>query len=353
MKIAFFTPTRRDCGIADYARQLLPFLRQHAEVEVIAAERAVSAADYPALGSAMNEADVAHIQYEHGFFLHDDAPAENFDQFMNAICVPRVLTLHCLPLQDPLWQRHLEDPGTTFVVHSREHRAALRARGARGEIDTAFLPAPPRTPASRSPSDFRVAEGLQHARILSIFGFTKAHKGYPIALEACRMLAPTTMLLIAGGPQDDRDRTELSSVLQRAAEMELASRVRVTGYLPEEDVGAVLGASDVVLAPFTSMTGSGSVATALSWERPVVASALPQHVELHERFGCLQLFEPGNPEDLARQVERVLGDADLRRELIAGTRRFRETCSPAALASLTHALYARVDLARSHAGRRG
>lgn len=347
MKVAFFTPTRRECGVADYSRYVLAPLRRRAEIELVAAEAAASPACYSELGRRMNDADVAQIQYEHGFFLTNDAPAEDFDAFMRAIRVPKILTLHCSPLAHRLWDHHLDDPSNTFLVHSRHLEQRLRARGARAAIEVTPHPAPPRVASQRTALEYKSRHQLAGRVVLTIFGFTKPHKGYELALEALRHLPAETALLIAGGPQDERDRLTLAALLRRAAALGLESRLFVTGYVPEEEVGAALGASDVVLAPFTSMTASGSVATALAWERPVVASRLEQNVELHDELGCLRLFESGEAKDLARQVELVLNDADLRRSMTDGARRFRESCSFEALAGCMHALYARAVAERA------
>jgi len=352
MKVAFFAPTRRECGIADYSRYLLEPLRARVEVEVFAAERVTAATGYHALGRSMSDAHVAHIQYEHGFFLANDAPGENFEAFVREIRIPKVVTLHCLPLEHRAWQRLLQDPSVSFVVHSRYHLDVLRARGARGTIDATPHPAPPQTRSGTSADSYRSAHGLDGKIVLAILGFTKPHKGYDVALDALDRLPGESMLLVAGGPQDERDAGALSALLQRAGERGLASRLVVTGYIPEAEIGAVLGASDVVLAPFTSMTASASVATALAWQRPVVASALAQNVELREAFGCLQLFEPSDAEDLARQIRRVLCDSTLRRSLTDGARRFRERCTYDALAARTCSIYGHA-LGRSLAALRG
>jgi glycosyltransferase involved in cell wall biosynthesis len=342
MRVAFFTPTRDDCGIADYARHLLRHLRPPLDINVVPAERLESVSSYGELGRAMSAADVAHIQYEHGFFRRNDAPAANFDAFLSAIHVPKVVTLHCLPLEDAHWQRHLVDPSLSFLVHSRHHREILRARGARGMIEVTPHPAPPRTARRVSPSAYRSARGLDGKIVLTIFGFTKPHKGYELALDALGRLPERTVLLIAGGAQDDVDRSYRSNLLRQARERRLESRVVVSGYVPAPEVGAALGASDLVLAPFRSMTASGSIATALAWERPVVAARLEQNAELQAAFGCLALFDTGDATDLARQIDHVLTDTALRQSLIDGAHRFRTRCTYRALAARTRRMWEHV-----------
>ena len=127
MRVALVAPVRPRCGIADYTRALLPWLRGHTRVELIPSDDGTGRVDYRALGERVNAADVGHVQYEHGFFLQDDDPAGNFDVFMQAVRVPVLITLHCLPLDDPRWVRHLHAPQVGCLVHSRHHEAAVRA----------------------------------------------------------------------------------------------------------------------------------------------------------------------------------------------------------------------------------
>ncbi len=342
MKVSFFTPTRPKCGIADYSRFLLEALGDRADVQVYPCEPIASRDDYAELGRALGAADVAHIQYEHGLFLVDDNPAENFDAMMREIRVPTVVTLHCLPLDHPLWRSHLDNPALSFLVHTQDHLRDLRARGVRGYAEVTPLPASPRVAASIPTTEYRRKAGLIGKTVLGIFGFTKRHKGYDLALEALPGLPEDTVLLIAGGPQNRADSEYLAEVFQRARDLGVQSRIPISGYIPADEVGAALGTCDIVIAPFTTMTASASITTALAWERPVVAADLPPNVELRSSFGCLELFETGNPADLAQKVMAVAGDPGLRKSLCSGARRFHQAHSYRDLADRTGALYERV-----------
>lgn len=343
MRVSYFTPTRRRCGIADYSRFLLAHLRKRVDVRVFACERLARSADYARLGRRMNAAgDVAHIQYEHGFFLAGDAPAENFAALMSAIRIPSLLTMHCPPLRQPLWQRQLRQPTTSYLVHSRDLAVALRRGGARGRVSALPHPATPRQPTALSAAAFRRRHGLARQTVLAIFGFTKRHKGYELALEALSRLDPENVLLIAGGPQDEADEHLVAALWRRADELGVRARVRITGYLPPAHVGAALAASDVVLAPFTTMTASGSLATAIAWERPLVASDLRPNADLRREFACLELFRSGDVRDLTRAIQRLLADAELRRRGRLEARRYRRECGYRELAAHTGTLYERL-----------
>lgn len=345
MKVAMFAPTAARCGIADYARGLTRGLSGlGVEPEVVAAEGPLSRRSLAERARRLNDADVAHVQYEHGFFLADDAPAENFSALLEQIRVPLAVTVHSMPLDDPRWFRALG--GARAFVHSGDHARALRSGSKALPIERAFLPAPEPGPAS-DVEVFRRAHGLGGRRVCTMFGFTKPHKGTATAVRALASLADDSVLLLAGGPQDNLDRRHLEDVRGLARAEGVQDRVFVTGYLEAADVGAAMQASDIVLAPFESMTASASIAMALAWERPVVASDLPQTAELAEDFGCLQLFPTGDAMALAREIESVRRDRGLARRLSLGARAYRAACSYETLAAQTVALYRRLHGVRA------
>lgn len=340
MKVSLFAPTVERCGIADYTRTLLGQLRAHCDVSIVPAEDTRTRADCRRLGRAMNAGEVAHVQYEHAFFLAGDVPTENFAAFLDEIHVPTVLTMHCAPLEDAFWSQTIRRVDVAWIVHTESLRRQLEARGVTGPVDSTPLPLPNRVGARRGAGT--LPRALEGKRVLTIFGFTKPHKGHLLAVDALGLLPADRILLIAGGPQDDRDEAYLGAVRRRARDLGLDDRVVVTGYVDTAHVGSVLEASDVVLAPFEATNASASVATAIAWARPVVATSLDPFRELAQRFGCLRLVPPGDATALAGAVETVLTDADVRAALRSGAERHRKKHDAAAFARRTRSLYARL-----------
>jgi glycosyltransferase involved in cell wall biosynthesis len=89
--------------------------------------------------------------------------------------------------------------------------------------------------------------------------------------------------------------------------------VRWTGFLADRD--RLYGDLDIVVAPAVDEPFGLTVAEAGSYGLPVVAArsgAFPELIE-EERTGLL--FEPGDATGLAQALERLVGDAALRRRL--------------------------------------
>jgi glycosyltransferase involved in cell wall biosynthesis len=138
-----------------------------------------------------------------------------------------------------------------------------------------------------------------------------AQKGHDTLLEAIAEVPEALFLLAGEGPK----RVELEA---RAAELGVSDRVRFLGR--REDVPALLAACDVFCLPSLYEGSSLAVLEAMAAGIPVVSSAIGGTEELVEN-GCSGLLvPPGDTEGLAAALRRLLGDADLRRELAAKAR---------------------------------
>ena len=173
-----------------------------------------------------------------------------------------------------------------------------------------------------------------------VIGFSsriEEQKGIPYLLEAMvrvRTAFPSVKLILAG---EGSRRTELE---EKVRQLELDDHVRFVGVVM--DVPRFLAAVDVYVLPSIWEGLPMALLEAMAAGCPVVASAvggIPTAVA-HEVTGAL--VDPQQPEPLARELERLLGDPDLRRRLGAEARRVcYERFSASAMAAQYEALYAR------------
>ena len=150
------------------------------------------------------------------------------------------------------------------------------------------------------------ALGLAPGPVLTVLGFIHRSKGHALALDALPLLPEDVHLVFAGAPA--RNSPHFAAGLQRRAEtLGVADRLRITGYLAEEDLERYLAATDVALCPFESMAASGSLSTWIAAGRPLLASDLPQIAEYNRMApGAIATFFPHTPEALNRAARRQL-----------------------------------------------
>ena len=145
--------------------------------------------------------------------------------------------------------------------------------------------------------------------------YKRQRRGYEAALDALERLGPHVALVIAGGPQIERQASYLDALKANIESRGLQEQVIVTGYLPHELAAGAMRAADVVLCPQEAGTGSYTLQVALGYARPIVASDLPCFTYCERTHGCLLTFKRGNAEDLATKINSVLADDAFRQGL--------------------------------------
>jgi glycosyltransferase involved in cell wall biosynthesis len=236
---------------------------------------------------------------------------------------PLVVTVHELDLgrgeswlmrmYKPWFNSHLFGGGIDrFIVHTSEYRDELVRLGISGDVIRVIPEGVPSVEvSSHGREDAKAELGLTGRRVLTIFGFVVRRKGYEVALDALRRLPEDTALLIAGGCHPGDRSGFVEDVRASVSAQGMSDRVRITDYLTDEQIPLVMAATDVVLAPFTSMSNSGSLLRSIAYGKPIVASDLPATREINARGECLVLARPGDPADLASKVRCLLDDESM------------------------------------------
>ncbi len=140
-------------------------------------------------------------------------------------------------------------------------------------------------------------------------------KGAGVLAEAIQHLrTPGVEVLVVG---DGPEREAFERTLRATG---VADRVHLAGFRPHHEVPALLRSADVFVLPSIYEELGSVLLEAMQARRPIVASAtggVPDAVG-----DAAVLVPPGNPVALARGIDRVLGDAQLRARLgeLAGER---------------------------------
>ncbi len=125
----------------------------------------------------------------------------------------------------------------------------------------------------------------------------------------------TALFLIAGGthPRDKSGYAE--QLMNRIRKMKLEQRVMMLGYLPDSQIAAVMGATDIILAPFRDMPGSASLSLGVAYGKAVIGSDIEQMKELKSRGIGAELFQLDKKGDLREKIVALTGDARRQSEL--------------------------------------
>jgi glycosyltransferase involved in cell wall biosynthesis len=376
MRVAMITSCAERCGIAAYSTALLAALSDHAAVDRIPVPRnETDEKKLAALAERANAADLIHIQHEFTFFNGYLPSHTTLFQVARRLRRPRVLTAHSvLPLEalmhvaderrparrlvkraltlHPGLRRAVEREPYAFADAVIVHTSACAARLARAGIPSdRILRLPAGIPAL--PGDGALPEELESflSRPTVVMpGYVTPNKGYEVALAALPYLAGDVGLLIAGGTRVPGEAPYLGKLAEEITANGLDARVRITGYLDEPQLAAVLRRATLAAAPHREATGSYSVTLPLAAGRAIVASDLACFREISDESGGVVLVPPDDPLALAGAMKELLFDASRRAELEAASRRYAATRTWPAVAERTFALYQRL-LAAGAAGR--
>jgi len=177
-------------------------------------------------------------------------------------------------------------------------------------------------------------------RIVGMFGYITLAKGHSLAVDALAQLPEDVALLVAGGVRRNEDRSVLVALERQIARLGLQNRVRITGYLQDEDLPRHIDACDLLLFPATHADSSYSLVTGIAYQHaPLVASDIFGHQEVAKRGAGVELFRSGNATALATTVLRLLDNPDRRANLIAETSRYAQRYGWPAIAAQTRKIY--------------
>ncbi len=350
LRVAMFAPWHERCGIRDYSALLVSAMETLSEIDSLrivdapsdAARTGIAsvlrrhrhdAMRFKQLGRAMNSAaEIAHIQHQYFLFGGVAPYRSHVTSFLSEITVPAVVTVHEIAEEGvgslkrmvvrAANRMNFSHPAIrALIVHTEADRNSLLRMGLpERRLHVIRFPAPPALPMPDAVSA-RSALAATYPQvtgrsILTLFGFLSNKKGHRIALDALLRLPEDIALIFAGDRHPDDHTGYVSSLRADIERLGLASRVVITGYLPEDRIPEIMAGADVALAPYLRTSGSGSLANLLAYGRAVVASDIEPHRELlGAEPGLLSLVPTEDAESLAAEALALLNDPPRRERL--------------------------------------
>ncbi len=267
--------------------------------------------------------DLVHV---HTYGTH---PASVASRYSRRHGVPWILTAHYHPIWS-IWggrlrhrirgfyDRRLAGPivqsASCVIVQSHEEERLMRQNGF-ALPRVALIPPgyTPLKPLQSPPQSFAQKFGIDGPFVLFV-GRLASNKGLLALLEGFRPLArrdPTARLVLVGEDGGMRAAVEL-----RARELGLASRIRLTGFIPEEGVLATAFAQARLFVLPSEYEAFGLVLLeALAQGTPVIASRVGGIPEFIEDGRAGSLIPPQNAGALSDALLELWDDESARRKL--------------------------------------
>lgn len=193
------------------------------------------------------------------------------------------------------------------VPVSREGGEILRAAAAGPDLAARILPpipvarVEPPVPGS-SPSTARSPLFPDRPKaIAGVFGFLNPGLDYGSAFDLVEAFGGGLGLALLGG--DRAGHPMAAGLAAEAARRGIASRVRITGWLPEDDLAGRLSECDFFLSPMRFKSSSASVLQLFGQGKPILVPELPLTRYLKDEGAPIDMYGgPGELLGLAREA---------------------------------------------------
>ncbi len=190
-----------------------------------------------------------------------------------------------------------------MIVCSNEEYRRLRAFVPEAAIRMIFLFVEERT-LPVGPIEAKESLGLSGRTVVTLLGRVHPRKGYRLLLQALAQLPSQYVVVFAGQAREIHIQNDLIA-FSRSCGVE--DRVRMTGYLSEEELDRYLAATDLAVCPFETVAASSSISTWISAVRPILASDLPLIAEYNLlEPGAIRTFAPYTAGALSHAIQAMI-----------------------------------------------
>ncbi len=369
IKVAMVGPQDLQCGISDYTRHLIQAICLDENVYCtlvfsppnsasanghIDALRSFRTRDkrYQDAGKLVSasEPDVVHVQHEYSLF-GGVAPHKNHaGSFYDSILQPIVLTVHEIAnassgvanLYIAMGNKanFLHPNIKHWIVHTRKDRQNLIEIGVNAQLITE-IPVPSPDPLALPDREAAACRlDLLGKRVITLFGFISNKKGHVDAIRAVELLPDDMALLIAGGKHPADKSAYVSDLRQEILKSPARDRIRITGFLEQDELLDVLAVTDTAIAPYLSSSGSASLMHLMAYGLPIVSTDIPAFAEIESQHpGSLSLISPRAPIELATRILEIASNLPLNQQLMSNSRRAAQANSYTSAATRTVEVY--------------
>jgi len=196
--------------------------------------------------------------------------------------------------------------GDFFIVHSKEDMDNLNYILKNPQVKLCYLPNFEILKFDDMPSKNQAKHqlGLDGKDTIMFFGFVRPYKGLQSLIEIMPELVkkkPDLRLLIVGEFWKDRNR-----YYELIHKLNIQRYLRVFDeYIPNEHIPKYFCASDVVILPYKSATGSAIVQMAYTYLKPVIATKVGSLPDVVEDGVTGYLVDIDSPDQLTEAILKI------------------------------------------------
>lgn len=203
-------------------------------------------------------------------------------------------------VMDGLFTKLVLNRGDYFIVHSNEDLKNLKSALPNANVKKTFHPTYDVFHFRNISKEYAQRRLNVDGNILLFFGFVRPYKGLRYLIEALPLILERldVTLLVVGEFWENKE--HYIRIIKRLG---IIDKIKIVDeYVPNEDVGIYFAASDIVVLPYVSGTGSGIVQIAFAFNKPVVATNVGCLPEVIKDGKTGYLVSPGSAAEIANVI---------------------------------------------------
>jgi D-inositol-3-phosphate glycosyltransferase len=165
---------------------------------------------------------------------------------------------------------------------------------------------------------------ISDIKIILLFGQIKKVKGLDILLKAFAKIKDNhkdTIVLVAGKLWKNEEDEYIKIIEENLMQDQVVMNLK---FIDNKDVPLYFKAADIVALPYKKIYNSGVILRALDYESTVLVSDLEPLTKVIQHGENGFVFKSENIDDMAKKIDILLGDAELRERLKESAKRFIE-----------------------------
>ncbi|HEU5125172.1 MAG TPA: glycosyltransferase [Verrucomicrobiae bacterium] len=338
MRIAMVTPLRPlKTGVADYVEELLPELSKHARIDFFVDDFVPSSREVlkHCLVHSISDIDGADWTYRYDAVVyHLGNNRFHGEIYKLAANRPGIVVLHEYDCRgcanEPSSRLHLRgvlNRSQAVIVHNEHSRRLLHQEFP--SLPISVIPHLLSEKAMHVDAAASARERVQlpkNAFVITSLGLVQLHKRNHITLEAFARFAkrnPQALLVLAGEAPDSQFRALLNKRIQDES---LQNRVRITGWVTDEQFFDYLSAADVTVNLRYPARGeeSGSLTRILGCGKPAIVSNFAQFADIPDEC-VIKLDFDNEVNDLVAIWENLIKNPGEREKRATAARNYYRT----------------------------
>jgi len=153
--------------------------------------------------------------------------------------------------------------------------------------------------------------GYLGKKILLLLGFIRRSQNHEMVLKTLKELDEKVILLIAGKVQLKKDQAAYENLLKKIEELQLKDRIKLFGFVKDEDLPLVLNATDIGITLHVQGGGdflSSTMAMQLAYQIPTLSTNIPSFENLKKNKKCIETFKEDDSVDLTKKIKSLLNN---------------------------------------------